>query len=174
MLRGERIYLRPVRQVDLPAMIVLANDIAYLTEFNFFGLQQTNLEKSFEEDGLLGPEHGTLVVVTVDGDQVVGDVGYRQVRYGPGSASVAYNIGITIAPEQRGKGYGVEAQKLLAEYLFTVYPIMRVEAMTDVTNSAELRALEKAGYTREGVVRKAQWRTGNWHDMVLFSKLRGE
>jgi aminoglycoside 6'-N-acetyltransferase len=174
LLRGEHIYLRPVREVDLPALIARVNDIAYLTEFNFFGLQHTSLEKSFHEDGLLGPEHGTLMVVTVDEDQVVGDVGYRQVRYGPGIASTAYNVGITLAPEQRGKGYGVEAQKLLAEYLVTVYPIMRVEAMTDVTNSAELRALEKAGFTREGVVRKAQWRTGNWHDMVLFSKLRGE
>ena len=71
-------------------------------------------------------------------------------------------------------GGNFEAQKLLAEYLLAIYPIMRVEAMTDITNSAELRALEKAGFTREGVVRKAQWRTGNWHDMALFSKLRGE
>ncbi|MBA2393543.1 MAG: GNAT family N-acetyltransferase, partial [Ktedonobacteraceae bacterium] len=55
-----------------------------------------------------------------------------------------------------------------------VYPIMRVEATTDITNRAEQRALEKAGFTREGVLRKAQWRNGNWHDMVVYSKVRGE
>jgi aminoglycoside 6'-N-acetyltransferase len=103
----------------------------------------------------------------------VGDVDYRQVHYGP-HTSIAYNFGIVLAPEHRGKGYGVEAQQLLAEYLFSVYPIMRVEASTDITNHAEQRALEKAGFTREGVLRKAQWRNGDWHDLVLYSKLRGE
>jgi aminoglycoside 6'-N-acetyltransferase len=51
---------------------------------------------------------------------------------------------------------------------------MRVEAQTDVTNLAEQRALEKAGFTREGVLRKAQWRGGAYHDLVVYSKLRGE
>jgi RimJ/RimL family protein N-acetyltransferase len=175
MIQGEKIYLRPVQQDDLPVLAARANDISFLTEFNFFGLQQHNgLEKYFQEDGLLSQEQGTLVVVTCDSGQVAGDVSYRQVRYGPGVMSIAYNIGIVLAPEQRGKGYGVEAQRLLAEYLFSVYPIMRVEASTDITNSAELRALEKAGFTREGVLRKAQWRNGGWHDLVVYSKLRGE
>ncbi|MGZ3646051.1 MAG: GNAT family N-acetyltransferase [Ktedonobacteraceae bacterium] len=122
----------------------------------------------------MSQEYGTLVVATQDGDQVVGDVSYRQARYGPGDASIAYNIGIVLAPEHRGKGYGVEAQQLLADYLFSVYPIMRIEASTNITNSAEMRALEKVGFTREGVLRQAQWRNGDWHDLVVYSKLRGE
>ena len=175
MLAGDKIYLRPVRQDDLPIFSLRSNDIAYLTEFNFFGLHQQNgLERNFQENGLLSQEFSTLVVVTCDSDQVVGDVSYRQTRYGPGDMSIAYNIGIVLAPEHRGKGYGVEAQQLLAEYLFSVYHIMRVEASTDITNSAEMRALEKAGFTREGVLRKAQWRNGDWHDLVIYSKLRGE
>ncbi len=175
MLRGENVYLRPVRQDDLPIFADLANDIAFLTDFNFFGLRQQNgLEKRFHEDGLLTPERGTLCVVACDGDDVVGDVTYHQVRYGSGDTSIAYNIGISLLPEHRGHGYGVEAQRLLAEYLFSVYPMMRVEATTDITNSAEQRALEKAGFTREGVLRKAQWRSGDWHDLVVYSKVRGE
>lgn len=175
MLHGKKIYLRPVRRDDLPIFAARANDITYLTEFNFFGLHEQNgLEKQFQEDGLLDPQHGTLVVVTCESDQVAGDVSYRQVRYGPGYTSMAYNIGIVLAPEHRGKGYGIEAQKLLTEYLFAIYPIMRVEASTDITNMAEQRALEKAGFTREGVLRKAQWRNGEWHDLAVYSKLRGE
>jgi len=177
MLHGEKVYLRPVRQNDLPFLIAHINDIAYLTEYNYFGLHQPNsLEKDFQENGLLSQEHGTLLVVACDSNEIVGDVSYRRVRsrYGPSETSVAYDFGIVLVPEHRGKGYGVEAQRLLAEYLFSVYPIMRVEASTDITNSAEMRALEKAGFTREGVLRKAQWRNGDWHDLVLYSKLRGE
>lgn len=175
MLHSETIYLRPVRQDDLPTLMTHTNDIAYLTEFNFFGLSQYNvMEKAFQENGLLSREHGTLVVAIRGDDLMVGDVSYHQVRYSPGGMSIAYNIGIVLSPEHRGKGYGVEAQRQLANYLFSVYPIMRVEATTDITNSAEMRALEKAGFTREGVLRKAQWRNGDWHDMVIYSKLRGE
>lgn len=175
MLHGEKIYLRPVRQDDLPSFAARTNDIAFLTEFNFFGLHQQNgLEKQFQEDGFLDPQHGKLVVVMCESDQGVGDVSYRQVRYGPGEASIAYQIGIVLAPEHRGKGYGVEAQQLLTEYLLSIYPIMRVEACTDSTNIAEQRALEKAGFTCEGVLRKAQWRNGDWHDLMMYSKLRGK
>lgn len=174
MLQGKNVYLRPIHQEDLPLLAARANDIAYLTEFNFFGLRHHDLEKRFQDDGLLSHAHGTLLVVTHEGDLIVGEVGYRHVRYGPGDGSPAYNLGIVLAPEQRGKGYGVEAQQLLAEYLFAVYPIMRVDATTDSANRAEQRALEKAGFTREGILRKAQWRSGDWHDLVVYSKLRGE
>jgi RimJ/RimL family protein N-acetyltransferase len=52
--------------------------------------------------------------------------------------------------------------------------VQRVEASTDVENVAEQRSLEKAGYQREGVLRRAQYRAGDWHDLVVYSVLRGE
>lgn len=174
MLRGEKIYLRPLSQNDLPLFHAWANDLEFQSEFNFFGLQREKyLESGFQENGLLGSQHGMLAVVTNE-DQVVGDVSYRQIRHGPNEGSIAYAIGIALASEHRGKGYGVESQRLLTEYLFAISPVMRIEATTDITNVAEQRALEKVGFTREEILRKAQWRTGDWHDMCLYSKLRGE
>ena len=63
---------------------------------------------------------------------------------------------------------------MFASYLFPTYTVMRVEALTGVTNLPEQHALEKAGFTREVTVRKAQWRIGEWRDLVMYSKLRGE
>jgi hypothetical protein len=40
----------------------------------------------------------------------------------------------------------------------------RVEAGTDVDNLA--------GFRREGVVGGAQWRSGTWRDLVIYSRLR--
>ena len=101
-------------------------------------------------------------------------VGYHAVKHGPGGGSVAYNIGITLLPEHRGRGLGAAAQRLLADYLFAHTRVERVEAGTDVENLAEQRALEKAGFIREGVLRRAQFRDGAFHDMALYSRLRGE
>ncbi len=74
----------------------------------------------------------------------------------------------------RGQGYGSEAQALFADYLFETTEVNRVEAQTDVDNVAEQRALEKAGFVREGTIRGAQYRAGAYHDLVSYSILRDE
>jgi len=45
--------------------------------------------------------------------------------------------------------------------------------MTDIDNEVEQRALEKAGFAREGVLRGSQYRAGDWHDRVVFARVRG-
>jgi len=52
--------------------------------------------------------------------------------------------------------------------------VNRVEAHTDVSNIAEQRALEGAGFTREGLVRGAQWRAGAYRDGYLYAIVRGD
>ena len=174
MIQGERVNLRVVTATDLALLTTWMNDLNFNSEYNIFGLRRADtIEKRFAENGLLSVQGGELLIV-LPNDTIIGNLSYHQVRYGPNEGSIAYNIGISIAVEYRGKGYGIEAQKLLASYLFSTYPIMRVEATTDTENIAEQKALEKAGFTREGVMRQSQWRTGSWHDMVVYSKLRGE
>jgi RimJ/RimL family protein N-acetyltransferase len=111
------------------------------------------------------------LVVEVDGT-AVGSVSWHPVYYGPNLGSRAFNIGIGLAEASRGRGIGTIAQRLLAEHLFETTPVQRVEAGTDVENVAEQRALEKAGFRREGVFRSAQYRIDGWHDMVSYSLLR--
>ncbi|KAB8142740.1 GNAT family N-acetyltransferase [Chloroflexia bacterium SDU3-3] len=173
-MEPQPITLRPVRADDLPTLEQWQNDFEMLSAYNMFGLKPTNrMARAFEEDGFLTQQHGRLLIEE-RGGLLVGDMDYRQVHYGPGWGNVAYAIGISLVVAARGKGYGTLAQRLCAEYLFATYPIMRVEASTDISNTREQRSLEKAGFTREGLARKAQWRGGEWHDLVLYSKLRGE
>ena len=73
-----------------------------------------------------------------------------------------------------GSTLATNAQRLLAEYLFAFTRYERLEASTDVTNIGEQKALVRAGFTREGVLRHSQWRAGAFHDNVLFSRLRGD
>lgn len=115
-----------------------------------------------------------LLVVLLDGDEPIGFVSWHRTRHGPNAGSRAWNIGINLVPGARGHGFGVEAQRLLAEHLFDTTSVDRVEASTDVDNLAEQRALEKAGFTREGVLRGAQHRAGARHDIYLYSLLRSD
>ena len=118
------------------------------------------------------PAGGGELVVTDDDDRLLGSVSWHPVLYGPSPGSTAYDIGISLRPAARGCGHGWRAQRLLADYLFATTPVHRVQASTDVSNAAEQRALARAGFVREGVVRQAQWRQGAHHDLILFSRLR--
>jgi RimJ/RimL family protein N-acetyltransferase len=151
-----------------------ANDPDYNGEFGTYGLHGSGAtRRRFEADGYLNDDQGRLIVVDKGGESV-GVVSYIAVFHGPPPANRVYNIGIDIDPAQRRRGYGADAQALLARYLFETYTVERVEASTDVENIPEQRALERAGFTREGILRRAQWRTGAWRDLCLYSKLRGE
>lgn len=171
---GTLIDLRPVREADLDQFDAWDADPAFAGEYNSFVLSTGgSVRRDVAERRTLDEQHGTLVIVTKAGE-LAGSIDYRPVSFGPQSGNRAYELGITIAPAHRGRGYGSEAQRLLAAYLFAAYPVERVQASTDITNLAEQRALERAGFTREGVLRRAQFRHGAWHDLVLYSKLRGE
>src|SRR5262249_41224556 len=77
-----------------------------------------------------------------------------------------------LLPEARGKGYGTQAHRALARYLFAHTTAHRIEGITEAENLGEQRVLEKAGFTREGVMRGVFWRDGADRDGVLYSLLR--
>ena len=166
------VRLRPVTTADLDVLERLDTEEAS-GPYNWNGHQAPGRHHEIlMRDGYLGADRGALMVVT--DDQVAGEVSWHGVDYGPPPASRCWNIGITLLPEHRGRGIGTAALRALADYLFATTLVERVEASTDVTNVAEQRALEKAGFTREGVARHAQFRQGAWHDMVVYARLRGD
>lgn len=118
------------------------------------------------------PTLGKLVLLDEQSGQLVGDVGWTGVPHGPSMACLAFNIGIDLLPVARGKGFGTTAQRLLAEHLFATTDVFRIEASTDVANIAEQKALRKAGFRVEGIVRGGQLRGGERHDLLLFSLVR--
>jgi RimJ/RimL family protein N-acetyltransferase len=105
---------------------------------------------------------------------VVGMVSWHLESYGPTPGSHAWNIGIGLIEAVRGHGIGTVAQRLLAEWLLETTYVDRIEASTDVENVGEQRALERAGFTQEGILRSAQERADGRHDLFGYSFLRDD
>ncbi|MEZ0069894.1 RimJ/RimL family protein N-acetyltransferase [Streptacidiphilus sp. MAP12-20] len=169
---ADHVHLRPVAQKDLDLFERLYEDPAEAGELGFFGYRNPGqLRRQWAEQGFLSSQGGRLAVVGED-DRFIGEVQWHEVMQGPGSP--CWNIGISLLAAERGKGYGQRAQRLLAEYLFAHTKANRVEASTEIANVAEQHALERAGFTREGVLRGACFRGGIWRDMVIYSVLRAE
>ena len=82
-------------------------------------------------------------------------------------------IGYFVLPHARGRGIATTIARLLAEHAFSL-GVERVAAYVNVGNTPSERVLERAGFTREGVVRSLPVPDGRRVDKTLFSLLPGE
>ncbi|MEV8514771.1 GNAT family protein [Dactylosporangium sp. NPDC051484] len=166
------VVLRPVRAEDLWLLERQADEPDAGGVFNWSGFRDiAGTRRRFADNRLIGPDAGCLIVQVAGA--VAGTVVWSRLTYGMPTWS-CWNIGISLLGEFRGRGLGTAAQQRLTAYLFDTTPVERVEAYTDVENVAEQRALEKAGFTREGTIRSAQFREGRWRSLYLYSVLRDE
>lgn len=82
-------------------------------------------------------------------------------------------IGYFVLPDARRRGFATAIARLLAEHAFSL-GVERVAAYVNVGNVASERVLERAGFTREGVVRSLPVPDGRRVDKTLFSLLPGD
>jgi RimJ/RimL family protein N-acetyltransferase len=74
-----------------------------------------------------------------------------------------------VFPEARGRGVASRALRIAAEWATLELGLQRVYAEAAAENTASIRAIEKAGFRREGVLRAHCKTHGRRHDCVMFS-----
>ena len=116
----------------------------------------------------------TNFAVLVDGiDGPTGGIGVRWDDLSTGLAEIGY----WVAAEARGRGVATAAVRLLGRWAFELEPTLhRLELRAAVENPASSRVAEKAGFTREGILRSQRFsaRVGRRVDFVMWSLLREE
>lgn len=167
------VLLRKVRLSDLDEFEEAFQSRDGAGEHQWFGFWNSARVRSALVERHLLDGDVNMLAVTVD-NQLVGRVEWIRAAWGRPNTSGCWEIALGILPAHRGQGVGTEAQRQLVDYLFTHYPVQRVQATTAAENVAEQRCLEKLGFVREGVIRDAQWRDGAWHDQWIYSIIRPE
>ncbi len=174
MIMGPRLALRPIQDKDWPTIEEWGRSREALWgAFQRFQLDQVPLlRQAYQQTGLLKRESGVLLIETLADQQVIGYVRYTLMPY-PDADSPYPEIGFGIPTvSAQGKGYAKEAVKLLVNYLFSGYPTERIAAFTDVENIPAQRVMEGVGFQREGILRQAMFRDGQWCDLAVYSVLR--
>jgi RimJ/RimL family protein N-acetyltransferase len=109
-----------------------------------------------------------FVVVDADRAEALGLIWLRIAERDPGLASVGY----WLRPEARGRGAATVAVQLVARWAFGELGVQRLELTTSPENAASQRVAERAGFTREGILRGLVATKNNGRsDSVLFSLL---
>jgi RimJ/RimL family protein N-acetyltransferase len=120
---------------------------------------------STRADRIAGRELAMAIVDT--DDRVLGAMGMSNFDW-PGLRA---EIGYWMAPEARRRGVGAQATRMLAEWAISTLGLERLELLAHPGNVASQRLAERAGFTREGTLRKYRRRHGVREDLVMFSLL---
>ncbi len=117
------------------------------------------------------PNRFNFAICIQNSTHVAGRISYSEIR----PARKTLEIGTMIVPKFQGGFCNPESKLLMLEYAFTVLAAIRVQFKADARNVRSLRALEKLGATKEGVLRKYQTRPDGFvRDSVVYSILNSE
>ena len=167
-IEGDKIDLKTIEEEDLEFLRDGINnpDIrTYLTANRPINLSQ---QKDFFEEVVSSEEPITLAITDESG--IVGIISLEESN---DEIQVA-KIGIWIAEDYHGKGYGTEAVELITDYGFKELGLHRIYAHAYEGNKASQRIWEKLGFTHEGTLREQIFRRGDFEDAEVFGILKHE
>ena len=169
MLEGKTVNLRVMEKEDLTLLLEWMNNPKFMGEFlPLTQWSRTELEKAGQVDPF---EMKWFFIEKKDGSKIGYIFHFNMLHITMGKL---LEIAYALLPSERGKGYCTEATQLMVDYLFLSMDVSRVQAIISIGNKASERVLEKAGFTREGILRKTFFCRGKWKDDCMFSILREE
>ena len=166
---SERIYLSPLCVNDYQLCTKWVNDETLSRGTGFFKVNFTELnEKEWMENVNKKGDHHYAIVRKED-DVFLGIYGLELKD----DISRRYRVGGFIGEkEERGKGYGTEALKLITKFGFEVLNAETIYSGIFVFNEASLKAAIKAGYTVAGKYRNSYFYNGEYHDQHCIEIIR--
>jgi RimJ/RimL family protein N-acetyltransferase len=171
-LLSTRLTLRPFRPADWPVVAAYRND-PVSARFQSWTVPypdesaKTIVAELAAMDGPVVDEWFGLVI-EADG-QMVGDVAIHLEEAGKN-----VEIGYTLAPAARGRGYATEAAGRTIEWLFDDVGVHRVRAALHPENFDSMRVLERLGFVYEGTDRQSYWVGDDCTDDPRFGLLRSD
>jgi aminoglycoside 6'-N-acetyltransferase len=162
ILTGRMVALRPSSVGDVDRLVSILREPEVAHRWGHFD------EKRVEEE-FVGDE--TVFVVEVDGE-VIGAIQYAEEDE-PMYRHAAIDIFLSTSRHRRG--FGSDAIRTLARYLFDRRGHHRLSIDPAADNEAAIRTYEKLGFRRVGVMRAYErGLDGTWHDGLLMDMLAGE
>lgn len=170
MLRGTKVGLRARHDDDIPILRAeLYDDVVNSSRAEGApwrpitpGAKDPRLVVDDKEQG-----HVPFSVVELDGGTLVGTA----TLWGIDNHHRSAHLGMGLLPAARGKGFGTDVVAVLSYYGFVVRGLQRLQLETLSDNTAMLRAAERNGFVREGVLRSSAWVLGEFKDEVVLGLL---
>jgi RimJ/RimL family protein N-acetyltransferase len=172
VLTGDNVTLRAVRPEDLPALYEIQANLdnwEERTDTSPAPLSRAQFDER-RERRRTDPAGGSVeFAITVD-EQFVGTCMLTDEDALAGHASV----GISLALDAAGKGYGSDALRVLVDFAFTRRNLRRLHLSVLASNERAIASYRKVGFVEEGRRREHCWVRGAYVDEVIMGLLRSE
>jgi RimJ/RimL family protein N-acetyltransferase len=129
--------------------------------------QYEKLEKQVEEDKNL---YHFMIHAKTD-DRLIGKAAIEWIEWTNGNGFLRLGIG---AAEDRRKGHGTQALRMLLRFAFAELNLFRVSALVPQYNEGAIALLQKFGFVREVCRRQSLERDGRRWDLYVFGLLNDE
>ena len=173
-LKGDLINLRQIRRSDAESIQRHANDpdVAYFLPLmphpysldDAFSWINTTHRLARKREGY---HFGIELKET---REVIGVIGLKCLNWKDSNSEVGYWLG----RQFWRRGFVFEAVRLILGYSFNDLNLNRIWAIVHEINPSSARLLEKSGFTREGVWRKAFRRDNGFVDIISYGLLKEE
>ena len=172
---GERIYLSPIDPNDAELYTKWMNDIEvtrWLGQYS--GVFSLPAERAWLEGATKDTYNYQFAIVLREGnnprggDRLIGNLGLMDVQQINRRATLGIFIG---EAEDRSKGYGAEAIRLLLGYGFNWLGLRNIDLHVNSGNARAIACYKKAGFREYGRRHSAVFAGGQWHDDVLMEAL---
>lgn len=169
IIRDKGVTLRAIEEEDLEILRTIANSEKiekYLTGFSL------PVSKIDQKNWFEAQKNSSVIRLIIEyGQETWGIVILNKIDYTNRSA----NFGIkTLLNENKPKGIGTEAGKIIIKYAFEVLNLRRVETEVLEYNIASKKMLEKIGFKYEGTKREAVYKNGKYENVEIRAILKGE
>jgi aminoglycoside 6'-N-acetyltransferase len=162
ILTGPRVSLRPVTLTDVPRLSSIRGEPDVASRWGDLG------DDEIEQDLV---ENEKVFVIEVDAE-VIGAIQYGEEE-DPTYRHASIDIFLTTA--RHSQGFGSEAIRVLARHLIQKRGHHRLTMDPAADNGAAIRAYEKVGFRKVGVMHSYERAPdGTWHDGLLMEMLADE
>lgn len=173
LLTTTRLVLREVADQDVEAVFAMESDPVAMRYWSRPPMQDLSEARAAVERarGFFRSRAALRWSIARPGDdRMLGHVSLFDFSEQNGRAEIGYGL----AREHWGQGFMHEALTAVIDYAFGPLGLRRLEADTDPRNQASVRALERLGFAREGLLRE-RWQVGDEiSDSLLLGLLARE
>lgn len=173
VLTGEKCRLRPLASTDQAVTIAWRRDIETTLGVMGYRFPVTEAgEAAWYADVMndRSQRRASFAISPLASDEPLGLIHLSGIDW----ISRVGELGIVVAPEARGRGFGADACRLLLRYGFDVLNLNRIWLRVGESNAAAIAAYERAGFKSEGTLRAAHYAVGAYHDVRVMGALAGE
>jgi RimJ/RimL family protein N-acetyltransferase len=174
VLNGIQIGLRPLKMRDEESLQRYANDpaVAYFLARMPSPHTPKDARQWIRKTAAMARNDSGyyLGIARCENDEIIGVIGLRNIKPADKKAELTYWLGRRFWK----KGLMSEAVPLMLKFAFRDLRLNRVHALVHERNTGSIRVLEKAGFTREAVYRKASFKGRRWGNIYGFGMLKEE